>query len=78
MTIFVCFALALISAKAVRTGLVVMGISILVAWSRIYLGVHFPLDMAGALITGIVSNALFCRLWKYKVENILSFFKQST
>lgn len=75
MTIFVCFALALISAKAVRTGLVVLGISILVAWSRIYLGVHFPLDMIGGVITGMVSNALFCRLWKDKGEYILSFFK---
>ncbi|HDU4416907.1 TPA: undecaprenyl-diphosphatase [Klebsiella aerogenes] len=75
MTIFVCFALALISAKAVRTGLLVLGISILVAWSRIYLGVHFPLDMIGAAITGMVSNALFCRLWKDKGEYILSFFK---
>lgn len=75
MTIFVCFALALISAKAVRTGLVVLGISILVAWSRIYLGVHFPLDMIGAAITGMVSNALFCQLWKYKGEFIISFFK---
>jgi undecaprenyl-diphosphatase len=73
MTIFVCFALALISAKAVRTGLVVLGISILVAWSRIYLGVHFPLDMIGGVITGMVSNALFCRLWKYKGEYVFSF-----
>ncbi|WP_142484614.1 phosphatase PAP2 family protein [Klebsiella pneumoniae] len=75
MTIFVCFALALISAKAVRTGLVVLGISILVAWSRIYLGVHFPLDMIGGVFTGMVSNALFCRLWKYKGEYVFSFFK---
>lgn len=75
MTIFVCFALALISAKAVRTGLVVLGISILVAWSRIYLGVHFPLDMIGAVLTGMVSNELLCRLWKHKGQNIFNFFK---
>ncbi|EGT5696097.1 undecaprenyl-diphosphatase [Klebsiella aerogenes] len=75
MTIFVCFALALISAKAARTGLLLLGISILVAWSRIYLGVHFPLDMAGAVVTGIVSDVLFCRLWRYKGEDIFYFFK---
>ncbi|MGK3471054.1 undecaprenyl-diphosphatase [Klebsiella pneumoniae] len=75
MTIFVCFALALISAKAVCTGLIVLGVSSLVACSRVYLGVHFPLDMAGAVITGMVSDALFCRLWKYKGEDIFSFLK---
>lgn len=75
MTIFVCFALALISAKAVCTGLIVLGVSSLVACSRVYLGVHFPLDMAGAVITGMVSDALFCRLWKYKGEDIFSFSK---
>ena len=75
MTIFVCFALALISAKAERTGLMVLGISILVAWSRIYLGVHFPLDMIGAVVTGMVSDALFCWLWNFKSEDIFSLFK---
>ena len=30
-------------------GLALLGIGITVAWARMYVGVHFPLDMAGAL-----------------------------
>lgn len=35
------------------------------AWSRVYLGVHFPLDMAGALVVAILSAGLCqrARLW---------------
>ena len=31
-------------------GLGLIGLAWLVAWSRIYLGVHFPLDMLGAFL----------------------------
>ena len=30
-------------------------ISLTVAWSRVYLGVHFPFDMAGAFVVGLFS-----------------------
>jgi membrane-associated phospholipid phosphatase len=33
-------------------------IGIPVAWARIYLGVHFPLDIVGAAIVGMVSASL--------------------
>ncbi|MDO4641224.1 MAG: phosphatase PAP2 family protein [Neisseria sp.] len=29
-----------------------------VAWARIYLGIHWPLDMAGAFLVGLVASAL--------------------
>lgn len=36
-------------------GLLGLALSLPVAWSRIYLGVHWPLDMAGALLVGFAS-----------------------
>ena len=42
--------------RVIGGGLSLAGLAM--AWSRIYLGVHFPLDMAGALVVAIVSAGL--------------------
>jgi undecaprenyl-diphosphatase len=34
------------------------GLGLLVAWSRVYLGVHFPLDMVGAAMVAGISTSL--------------------
>ena len=47
------------STRLAGAAMSVAGLS--VAWSRIYLGVHFPLDMAGAAAFAIVSASL-CKL----------------
>ncbi|GGH18983.1 undecaprenyl-diphosphatase [Alsobacter metallidurans] len=51
-TFMLTVGFALIATRAAPTwGKVVSGMGVLVAWSRIYLGVHFPIDMlASALI----------------------------
>lgn len=38
-----------------RAALVLGALGLPVAWARIYLGLHFPLDMVGALLTAIVA-----------------------
>lgn len=40
-------------------GMVLALLGVPVAWARIYLGVHFPLDMVGAALVA-VSSAYFC------------------
>lgn len=50
MTLICGVAFGLLAHPAFRkTGIILLGLSMQVAWARIYLGVHFPLDMAGAL-----------------------------
>lgn len=38
-------------------GAIVLALAVLTAWARVYLGVHFPLDMAGA--AAVATLALF-------------------
>ncbi len=47
------------------SGMVMSVAGLSVAWSRIYMGVHFPLDMAGAAVFAFVSAwlCLFARTW---------------
>jgi undecaprenyl-diphosphatase len=36
----------------------VSGLGLATAWARIYLGVHFPLDMAGAFVIALIGAAV--------------------
>ena len=49
------FALAFIYFGARKTGLFLLACAVAIAWSRVYLGVHWPLDMVGAFIVAMVS-----------------------
>lgn len=40
-------------------------ISLLVAYSRIYIGVHYPLDILCGLVFGLFSGSIFYKLAKY-------------
>ncbi len=57
-TVFFSVTLALLLRPESRAwGLVLVPISLLVAWSRIWLGLHYPLDMLGSLLVsgGVVA-----------------------
>ena len=64
-TIVFTYAMALAFCRVWRLSLAVWCLGLLVAWSRIYLGVHFPMDMLGAAIVStlaaFVSNQVMLR-----------------
>ena len=42
-----------------KTGIVLLAIALLTGWARVYVGVHFPFDIAAGLLLAIVITAVF-------------------
>lgn len=61
VTLLWAVGLVLLTRSGTRfAGAAVLVFAVLAAWARVFLGVHFPLDMAGAVLVGTVS-ALACK-----------------
>lgn len=55
MTVFAGVGLTPLLDGATGWGVVTLLVGLCVAWARVFLGMHFPLDMAGAVaVAGIV------------------------
>ncbi|CNE84445.1 undecaprenyl-diphosphate phosphatase [Yersinia mollaretii] len=69
-------ALAFVFWHKIWSAITMMGVAIAIAWSRVYLGVHWPLDMVGAFILGII-GCLFAQLvWNLFGDTISSGMKR--
>ena len=65
MTVFVSIGLTLLLDGARWRGLATLIAGLAVAWSRVFLGVHFPLDMLGAAAVVVVTYALITPVWRH-------------
>jgi len=54
-----------------KLGLLFLVFAISVAWSRIYVGVHYPLDMLGAMVLAILSVSLLKPFHLWIERNLL-------
>ncbi len=60
----------LLAARPLRgLGVAIAGVGLATAWARIYLGIHFPLDMAASLGISLVS-AMFARSLSGKLDPV--------
>lgn len=68
-----CFTYAAVLAVYAHRVLALasLGLGLLVAWSRVYLGVHFPLDMVGAGIVAVIATTLATHVMTRWGERIL-------
>lgn len=64
VTVLASGALTLLLAGERRYGLSMLLAGVAVAWARVFVGVHFPLDMAGAVAVACVAYALVAPLWR--------------
>ncbi|QBR01273.1 phosphatase PAP2 family protein [Paraburkholderia pallida] len=63
-TVFSTFVLTLLLGGMLRTGLLALAVGVAVAWARIFLGVHYPLDMIGAVGVSCLVYAVAAPVWK--------------
>ncbi|ENV9334852.1 undecaprenyl-diphosphate phosphatase [Klebsiella aerogenes] len=63
-TVIFTFALAFFFWHRVWSGALLLVIASAIAWSRVYLGVHWPLDMLGGLLAGMCGCLGAQLLWQ--------------
>ncbi len=65
MTVFAGVGVSLLLDGATTPAIVTLLAGLCVAWARVFLGVHFPLDMVGAVVVAGVACLVVTPLWRY-------------
>ena len=71
MLIFSSIAFSYLFSAERKLGISLLVMAWLVAWSRVYLGVHFPLDMLGAFLLAFALNFFGLKLWNLYKDKIM-------
>ena len=71
MLIFSSIAFSYLFSAQRKLGISLLVMAWLVPWSRVYLGVHFPLDMLGAFLLAFALNFFGLKLWNLYKDKIM-------
>lgn len=63
-TVFAAIGFSLLAAATRRWGYAMLAAAAAVGWSRVFLGVHFPLDILGAFVVSYLVARAVAPLWK--------------
>lgn len=76
MTIFTAIGITLLLSRERLLGLLTLATGLGVAWARIFLGLHFPLDMLGAVGVACLSYAAISPLWRHTGSRLTQFVER--
>ena len=64
-TFLFSLALPLLAQRSTRgTALAILLMGVTIAWARIFVGVHYPFDMAGAFVVSAIAAGAACATFK--------------
>lgn len=72
-TVFAAMGLVLFFAGKIGLAILTLLVAACVAWARVFLGVHFPMDMLGALGVAAWSDVFVTLLWRKMGKPITNF-----
>lgn len=70
VTVFSGIGLTLLLGDQILLGLFTLIIGLCVAWARVFLGVHFPMDMLGAFGVACLSYVVLSPAWRKAGDNL--------
>lgn len=73
MTVFAGVGLTLLFGGALRLAAAILATGLAIAWARVFLGVHFPLDMAGAVAVAGAAYVVVSPVWRMVGETLVHF-----
>jgi len=73
MTIFTCLSACFLLGKELWLAVITLSAGLAVGWARVFLGVHFPFDIFGAIAVAVVVCAVVAVVWKHTGESITRF-----
>jgi undecaprenyl-diphosphatase len=75
MTVFISIGISVLFGCEILAGILTLATGLAVAWSRVFLGVHFPLDMLGSIGVACLSYALILPLWRREGNTVTTFIE---
>lgn len=64
VTVLSAFGFTLLTGGAMGFGSLLLAFALVVALARVFLGVHFPMDMAGSFVVASISLAVIAPIWR--------------